>query len=205
METQMSGLPTDSNIPVELTTGHTPMTSCSSIEPTIELSLSSQLSTSVSSSDLVGASNIEHDFNHWRSVTSSNTEPISSGRISVPDTHVSYEKFDLHNEVEELRLELQTTIALYSSACEDLVHAKKKVKILSTECDEEAEKINAATEREEFLRKIAEVEKVKHLHVMKEVQAAKNMLAKESYERRVAEINARNESKERRRMVEELI
>ncbi|KAK9715714.1 hypothetical protein RND81_06G184600 [Saponaria officinalis] len=190
----VSELPTSSEIPVEFTSGNTPLQSSSSIEQ----------------SDQYDAFNIDHDFstgdvNHWRSVTSSNPEHISSGNISVPDTHVSYEKFDLHSEVEQLRFELQTTLALYSSACEDLLQTQKKVKVLSSECDEEAEKINVATEREETLMKIAELEKLKHLQAVKDVKAAKNLLAQESYERRIAELNAQKQSKERRRIVEELI
>lgn len=32
-------------------------------------------------------------------------------------------------EVIKLRIELQNTLAMYNRACEDLVHAKKKVKV----------------------------------------------------------------------------
>ncbi|KAK9697259.1 hypothetical protein RND81_08G025500 [Saponaria officinalis] len=189
---------------------NTPLHSFSSIEQSTGPSSCSEISQSISSPDTFVAYNIDRDFsntgvNHWRSITSTSTDHISSGQISVPDTHVSYEKFDLHNEVEQLRLELQTTLDLYSTACEDLVHAQKKVRLLSSECVEEAEKISAATEREETLRKIAELEKMKHLQAIREVQAAKSLLARESHERRVAELNALNESKERRRVVEELM
>ncbi|XP_074280740.1 U-box domain-containing protein 34-like [Silene latifolia] len=209
---QTAGLPLTSKIPVVFTSGNTPLNSCSSVEQSTGPSSCSEISQSISSSDTFGAYNLDHDFgnrdvNHWRSITSTSTgtDHISFGQLSVPDTHVSYEKFDLHNEVEQLRLELQTTIALYSTACEDLVHAQKKVRMLSSECVEEAEKITAATEREETLRKIAELEKLKHMQAMREVQVAKNLLARESHERRVAEFNALKESKERQRVVEELM
>ncbi|KAL9224239.1 hypothetical protein vseg_000299 [Gypsophila vaccaria] len=205
-----SGLPSNSSIPVVLTTGNTPLHSFSSIEQSTGPSSCSEISLSVSSSDTFVAYNTDRDcsnngVNHWRSITSASPDHISLGQVSVPDTHVSYETFDLHNEVEQLRLELQTTLDLYSTACEDLVHAQKRVRLLSSECVEEAEKITAATEREETLRKIAELEKMKHLQAMREVQAAKSLLARESHERRIAELNALKELKERRRVVEELM
>lgn len=34
-------------------------------------------------------------------------------------------------EVEQLRMELQNTIALYKQACEELVHTQKKVRVVS--------------------------------------------------------------------------
>ncbi|XP_057538612.1 U-box domain-containing protein 34 isoform X2 [Amaranthus tricolor] len=129
----------------------------------------------------------------------------STAQMSIPDSHISYEQFELNNEVEQLRLELQTTLALYNRACEDLVHAQKKVRILSSECVEEAAKVSAATEREETLRKIAEHEKSKHLQAVKDARAAKNLLAKESYERQIAELNALKEFKERQKIVDALI
>lgn len=79
------------------------------------------------------------------------------------------------------------------------------MRILSSECVVEAEKVNAATEREETLRKIAEQEKLKHLQAAKDAQVAKNLLAKESYERQIAELNALKEFKERQKIVDALI
>lgn len=77
--------------------------------------------------------------------------------------------------------------------------------MLSSECVEEAAKVSAATEREETLRKIAEHEKSKHLQAVKDARAAKNLLAKESYERQIAELNALKEFKERQKIVDALI
>ncbi|GAB4837986.1 hypothetical protein Ancab_027513 [Ancistrocladus abbreviatus] len=108
-------------------------------------------------------------------------------------------------EVEQLRLELQNTVALYNQACEDLVHAQTKVQRLSSECLEEAEKINSAAEREETLRRIAAKEKAKHLEAIKEAEAAKMLLEKEAYERQRAELNAFRESSEKQKIVDELI
>ncbi|KAJ0090350.1 hypothetical protein Patl1_13509 [Pistacia atlantica] len=67
----------------------------------------------------------------------------------------------VHAEIEKLRLELQTTVAMYERACEE-------VQLLSSGCVEEARKVNAALERKETLSKIAAEEKAKHLQVLKE-------------------------------------
>lgn len=69
---------------------------------------------------------------------------------------------------------------------------------------EEVEKVDDAT-KQETLRRIAEQEKLKHLQAVKDVEAAKNSLAKESCERRRAELNALKESKERQKIVDALI
>ncbi|KAL2945212.1 U-box domain-containing protein 34 [Bienertia sinuspersici] len=200
-------------LPVIETTAQTPLYSSSSIDLSTGTSHLSESSQSNSSPEAHERSNAhDDDLNaHARNVVShssmasTNTNISSVGQMSVADSHVSYEQFDLNNEVEQLRLELQTTLALYNRACEDLVHAQKKVRILSSECVVEAEKINAATEREENLRKFAEHEKLKHLKAEKDAQAAKNLLAKESYERQIAELNALKEYKERQKIVDVLI
>uniref|UniRef100_A0A803MRM2 Serine/threonine-protein kinase n=1 Tax=Chenopodium quinoa TaxID=63459 RepID=A0A803MRM2_CHEQI len=195
-------------LPIVVTTGQTPLHSSSSVEPSTGYS-QSESSQSISSTDVRRGAN-SNDINarsntSHSSTTSAYTDASSVGQMSTSDTLVSYEQFDLHNDVEQLRLELQTTLALYNRACEDLVHAQKKVRILSSECAVEAEKINAATEREETMKKIAEQEKMKLLRAEKDAQAAKNLLAKESYERQIAELNALKEFKERQKIVEALI
>ncbi|KAK6273629.1 hypothetical protein POUND7_010712 [Theobroma cacao] len=107
-------------------------------------------------------------------------------------------------EVEHLRLELQNTVAMYKQACEELVHTQSKVQVLSSECLEEARRVNAALEREETFRKIAAEEKAKHMQAMKEVDEAKNLLSKEAYERQVAEFNALKKSLEKQKIVDAL-
>ncbi|XAR67138.1 Non-specific serine/threonine protein kinase [Bertholletia excelsa] len=111
---------------------------------------------------------------------------------------------DVEAEVEQLRLELENTVSMYTRACEDLVHAQNKVRLLSSECLEEARQVNDALKREEVYRKIAAVEKEKHLKAMKEVEMAKTLLAKEAYERQIAELNALKESMEKQKIVDAL-
>lgn len=65
--------------------------------------------------------------------------------------------------------------------------------------------MNAALEREETLRKIAAEEKARYLQAMKEVEEAKNLLAKETYERQIAELNALRESSEKQKIVDAVL
>lgn len=64
--------------------------------------------------------------------------------------------------------------------------------------------MNATLEREETLRKIAAEEKAKYLETIREVEEEKRLLAKESYERQIAEWNALKESIEKQRIVDSL-
>ncbi|XP_031255691.1 U-box domain-containing protein 34 [Pistacia vera] len=115
------------------------------------------------------------------------------------------EQSAVHAEIEKLRLELQTTVAMYERACEEVVHAQNKVQLLSSGCVEEARKVNAALERKETLSKIAAEEKAKHLQVLKEVEEAKKLLDKEAYERQIAEVKAQKESSEKQKIVDALL
>lgn len=54
------------------------------------------------------------------------------------------------------------------------------------------------------LKRIAAEEKEKHLEAMKEVERARASLAKETYERQMAEVSALEESSEKRKFVDEL-
>ncbi|KAI4335267.1 hypothetical protein L6164_013930 [Bauhinia variegata] len=122
---------------------------------------------------------------------------------SIPSA--PYEQLTIQEEVEKLQLELQNTMSMYKQVCEELVHAQNKALLLSSECLEDTRRVNAALEREDILRKIAAEEKAKHLKVMKELEEAKNMLAKESYERQIAELNVLKESIEKQRIIDTLL
>lgn len=54
------------------------------------------------------------------------------------------------------------------------------------------------------MRKIAAEEKAKHLEAMKEIEKAKVLLAKEAYERQMAELNAIKESSEKKKYIDAL-
>lgn len=134
----------------------------------------------------------------------SNRESLRLTRCSAV-TSTTTDQSDWQAEVEQLRLELKNTVAMYNRACSDLVHAQTKVQIVSSECLEEARKVNSALEREEQLRKIASEEKAKQLEIMKEIELARNLLVKEACERQIAEMNALKESAERQKVVEALL
>lgn len=78
------------------------------------------------------------------------------------------------------------------------------MQLLSSECLDEARRVDAALESEETSRKIAAEEKEKHLKAMKEIEEAKVLLAKEAYERQIAELNAMKESSEKKKLVDAL-
>ncbi|KAK7329670.1 hypothetical protein VNO77_23844 [Canavalia gladiata] len=118
---------------------------------------------------------------------------------------VQREQLVMQEEVEQLQLELQNTIAMYRQVCEDLVQAQNKALSLSSESLEEAKRVNASLKREETLRKIAAEEKAKYLKVTKELEEAKSKFAKESYQRQIAELNVLKESIERQRIVDTLL
>ncbi|XP_040380901.1 U-box domain-containing protein 34 isoform X2 [Oryza brachyantha] len=101
------------------------------------------------------------------------------------------------DEVAKLRKELQDTLTMYDKACEDLVHAKKKVdlsqdkiEVLSSECSEEAKKVQDALQREVLLKQKVADEKAKHLEAVTEVEMAKTLFTQEAYSKHKAEIVA---------------
>ncbi|KAI3907394.1 hypothetical protein MKW92_009712 [Papaver armeniacum] len=108
-------------------------------------------------------------------------------------------------ELQGLQLELRTTLDMYSRACEDLIHVQKKVQALSSECAQEARELRAAIEREEFWRQTAIGENSKHLETVKELETAKELLAKEVYERQRAELNIMTNSSERQELIDALL
>ncbi|XP_043707385.1 U-box domain-containing protein 34-like [Telopea speciosissima] len=112
---------------------------------------------------------------------------------------------EVQAEVEKLRVELQTTLAMYKQACKELVYTQSKVQLLSSEYLDEARKVNDVLEREQCLRKIAAEERAKHLEAVKKVEVARQLLDKETHERQVAEQNALKESAERLKMIDTLI
>ncbi|KAI3447165.1 hypothetical protein Pfo_003830 [Paulownia fortunei] len=127
----------------------------------------------------------------------------NTGFPSISSTYS--EQSNIQAEIERLRLELENTLNMYNRACEDLVHAQSKVHLLSSECTQEAHRVNAAQKREQSLRKIAAVDKEKYLEAEKEIEMAKKLLAKETYERQMAELKAHKESLEKKKIVDALL
>lgn len=80
-----------------------------------------------------------------------------------------------------------------------------QVNLLTSECLEESRRVDAAQKREENLRRLAAEEKEKHLKAEKEVEMARKLLDKETYERRVAELKVLKESLEKCSAVDALL
>lgn len=80
-----------------------------------------------------------------------------------------------------------------------------QVQSLTSECLEESRRVSEALEREQALRTVASEEKAKHLEAMKELEEAKDLLAKEAYERQLADLNASKESVEKQKIVDTLL
>ncbi|XP_030530038.1 U-box domain-containing protein 34-like [Rhodamnia argentea] len=115
------------------------------------------------------------------------------------------EQSDVQAEIEKLRRQLEDTVSMYERTCEELVHAQNKVQVLSSECGEDARRVNSALQREETLRQIAAEERAKYMEALKEVEEAKSLLAKEAYERQIAELNALKESLEKQKIMDMLL
>ncbi|KAF0901888.1 hypothetical protein E2562_006499 [Oryza meyeriana var. granulata] len=109
------------------------------------------------------------------------------------------------DEVAKLRKELQDTLMIYDKACEDLVHAKKKIKVLSSECSEEAKKVQDALQREVLLKQKVADEKTKHLEAVTEVEMAKTLLTQEAYSKHKAEIVANMVTAEKTKVMDALL
>ncbi|CAM0946106.1 unnamed protein product [Alopecurus aequalis] len=109
------------------------------------------------------------------------------------------------DEVEKLRKELQETVVIYDKACEDLVHAKKKIQILSTQCSEDARKVEHALHKEETLKQVAADEKARHLEVIQEVDNAKRSFTREAYSKHKAEMVGGIISVDKEKVVEAIL
>ncbi|KAK3156361.1 hypothetical protein QOZ80_2AG0106310 [Eleusine coracana subsp. coracana] len=90
-------------------------------------------------------------------------------------------------EVEKLRKELRDTLVTYDKACGDLVHAKQKIQVLSTECTEDARKVEDALGWEEALKRVARNDKGKQLDAINEFEQRRSSFTQETYSRHNAE------------------
>uniref|UniRef100_J3LAX4 RING-type E3 ubiquitin transferase n=2 Tax=Oryza brachyantha TaxID=4533 RepID=J3LAX4_ORYBR len=108
------------------------------------------------------------------------------------------------DEVAKLRKELQDTLVMYDKACEDLVHAKKKIQVLSNERSEEARKVEHALQ-EEALKQVVADEEAKHLEAIEEVEQAKKSFTREAYSRKKAEMVASMVSVDKAKVVDAIL
>ncbi|CAH8358304.1 unnamed protein product [Eruca vesicaria subsp. sativa] len=124
---------------------------------------------------------------------------------SPPATSRKSKKVEIEAEVERLKKELQSTVVKYKQACEELFSTQNKVQVLSSECSKDARRVNNAVEKEEVHRKTAALEKERHLKAIKEVEAAKALLAREYCQRQIAEVNALKNYLAKKKVIDQLL
>ncbi|KAL0758494.1 hypothetical protein Bca101_074644 [Brassica carinata] len=122
-----------------------------------------------------------------------------------PATSRKSKKVEIEAEVERLKKELQNTVVKYKQACEELFSTQNKVQVLSSECSKDARRVNNAVEKEELHRKTAALEKERYMKAIKEVEAAKALLAREYCQRQIAEVNALKNYLEKKKVIDQLL
>lgn len=76
---------------------------------------------------------------------------------------------------------------------------------MSSECSKDARRVNNAVEKEVLHRKTAALEKERHMKAIKEVEAAKALLAREYCQRQIAEVNALKNYLEKKKVIDQLL
>ncbi|WVZ77313.1 hypothetical protein U9M48_025195 [Paspalum notatum var. saurae] len=117
----------------------------------------------------------------------------------------SSEEYQSTDEVAKLRKELQDTLVVYDKACVDLVNAKKKIQVLSTECSEEARKVEHALEWEEAVKQTVAHEKAKQLEAINQVEHARKSFTREAYSRHKAEMATSMFSQEKTQFIDAIL
>uniref|UniRef100_A0A7N0UWF5 Serine/threonine-protein kinase n=1 Tax=Kalanchoe fedtschenkoi TaxID=63787 RepID=A0A7N0UWF5_KALFE len=168
---------------------------------TVELFEDEQICQISASEDSSGVL-LDKEINHI--CGPSNQEAHATNKRSSSFSSLSSKNTNPQTEVEHLQSELRNSILMYKQACEQLAHAQNKVKELSSECLNDSRQVSVALQREELLKKIAAMEKAKHLEAIKEAELARDVLAKETYERQLAEMHALKESLEKQKIVNTL-
>ncbi|CAH8320345.1 unnamed protein product [Eruca vesicaria subsp. sativa] len=156
-----------------------------------------------------GKSDIPHlnysDFDITTEPQSSLDNIIRQERGSDSETSGKSKEVEIEAEVEHLKKELENTVVKYKQACQELFSTHNKVQVLLSECTKDARRVNNAVEKEELQRKIAALEKERHMKEVKEVEAAKDLLAREFCERQMVETNALKTYLEKKKVTYQLL
>ncbi|RID52718.1 hypothetical protein BRARA_G00162 [Brassica rapa] len=147
------------------------------------------------------------DFDETSEQKSSIENIVKEQRDSSPPPATSRKskKVEIEAEVERLKKELQNTVVKYKQACEELFSTQNKVQVMSSECSKDARRVNNAVEKEVLHRKTAALEKERHMKAIKEVEAAKALLAREYCQRQIAEVNALKNYLEKKKVIDQLL
>ncbi|KAL9256604.1 U-box domain-containing protein [Drosera capensis] len=142
-----------------------------------------------------------------RNIVRPSSSAETSHSNSAADSELSFQSkisMDvLEIQVEELRIQLESTIASYQRACKDLADAQHKVKMLTSH--HIREEIKIAKEREDALRRTVAEEKTKSGEAVKRAEEAVMLLRKEAYERQKAQSKAVKETTEKEKIINELM
>ncbi|XAR63774.1 Non-specific serine/threonine protein kinase [Bertholletia excelsa] len=111
---------------------------------------------------------------------------------------------DVEAEMRRLKQELKQTMDMYSTACKEALTAKQKAMELHRWKQEEEQKLEEARLAQEAALEIAEREKAKTKAAIEAAEAAQRIAELESQKRKNAEMKARKEAEERKRMLDSL-
>ncbi|CAH1430806.1 unnamed protein product [Lactuca virosa] len=90
---------------------------------------------------------------------------------------------DVDSEMRRLKMELEKTMAMYSTACKDALTAKQKAGELEQWRVEEANRLEEATTAEQEAREVAEKEKERYKALMAKARASRRIAEIESQKR----------------------
>lgn len=109
------------------------------------------------------------------------------------------------DEVAKPRKELQDKPMMYVEACENHVHAKKKIQVLSNGCSEDLQKVQDALQWEDFFKQKAAPEKNKHFRAIEEAETVKEAFTREAYSKHNAETVTNMATTEKAKVLDALL
>ncbi|XP_030535781.1 U-box domain-containing protein 35 isoform X2 [Rhodamnia argentea] len=125
------------------------------------------------------------------------SSPPESGRMSLSAQNMD----DVQAEMRRLRLELQQTIDMYSTACKEALTAKQKARELHRWKMDEEQRLEEARLAEEAALAIAEKEKAKCVAAIQAAEQAQRIAEREAQKRIFAEKKALKEAEERKKIL----
>ncbi|XP_075486038.1 U-box domain-containing protein 52-like [Primulina tabacum] len=134
-------------------------------------------------------------------VSTSSESSFGSMRSGTEFSMSSIESDDVESEMKRLKLELQKTMDMYSTACREALTAKQKaVELRQWRVDEER-RLEEARVAEAAGRLIAEEERAEYKAALEKAQAAQRVAEMESKKRVDAEMKALQEAEENEKVV----
>ncbi|KAF7102661.1 hypothetical protein CFC21_103758 [Triticum aestivum] len=109
------------------------------------------------------------------------------------------------DEEAKQRKELQDKPMMYVEACENHVHAKKKIQVLSNGCSEDLQKVQDALQWEDFFKQKAAPEKNKHFRAIEEAEMVKEAFTRETYSKHNAETVTNMATTEKAKVLDALL